>query len=167
MIIIVDAYNVIHAIREFEKRLSRGLQASREYLTSVCRTYQAERGDIEKIILVFDGSSQVCSTNYQRVACIESIYTETGEDADDRIIQLLQERRVNEPIVVVSNDNYVSNHSRALGAKVISANEFYADLTRKRKSGENGRCSQKRSSKVATKHANAITAEYKRHLGID
>jgi len=165
MILIIDAYNVIHAVPVFESKLDRSLHASREYLTSVCRTYQAERGDVEKIILVFDGSTEVAWARNQRVAGIEAVYTETGEDADDRIIEILRVRRPNEPVVVVSNDNYVCNNSRALGAKVISSADFYASVTRKNKPLEKRRHSQS-TGKAASKHANAITAEYKKHLGI-
>ncbi|MCM8776134.1 MAG: NYN domain-containing protein [Candidatus Omnitrophica bacterium] len=167
MVILIDAYNVIHAIRCLEETLDKGLRASREHLIRLCQAYQAQRGDVEKIILVFDGSTEVCpSSEPAKIRGVEVVYTETGEDADERIVEMLQSRRFKIPVVVVSNDHYVSNHSRALGARVISAAEFYAAFMRKRRSRDGSPYAES-SKKVSDALAREITAEYKRHLKID
>ena len=43
--VILDGYNVIHALPALERQLDRGLEAAREALVSLCRSYQSRRGD--------------------------------------------------------------------------------------------------------------------------
>ena len=49
---------------------------------------------------------------------------ETGEDADDRIVQILEKLAGERNKCVVSDDNFVRNHARAYQANPISLAPF-------------------------------------------
>ena len=53
--LIVDGYNVVHAVPELERQLDRSLEAARDALVSLCRDYRARRGDVARVTVVFDG----------------------------------------------------------------------------------------------------------------
>ena len=165
MIILIDAYNVIHALPSFEKSLDKSLRAARDYLIAFCRSYQASRGDVKKIILVFDGSSEVSFPSDVRQQGIQLVYTESGEDADERILEIIRSLGQEGRVTVVSNDNYVWNNARALGAKAISAGEFFKGALPKKKSPGKQPASGP-MEKIPSNAADRITAEYKRILGI-
>ena len=57
--IIVDGYNVIHAVPALARRLDQSLEAAREALLEACRAYRARRGDIARLYVVFDGDEAV------------------------------------------------------------------------------------------------------------
>ena len=164
MILVLDGYNVVHALRDFEKHLDQSLKAARDRLILACRDLAGKRGDIEKILIVFDGSSEYSFYPPEQFPGVEIIYTETGEDADDRIIVLLESLR-QRTVKVVSNDNYVSNHARAYGADALSAKEFYA-FARKIRGGKPEKETSARGDLPGDK-AREITEEYKRYLGLE
>jgi len=53
--LILDGYNVIHAVPELARHLDRSLQSAREALVRLCQAYRARRGDIGRLYVVFDG----------------------------------------------------------------------------------------------------------------
>src|SRR5512134_3076822 len=90
MIYIVDAYNVIHKIKRLETLLDKDLRAGRDALVTLCARRAAERGDISNIILVFDGKSQFNDLPEISLPKLKAVFTETDEDADDRIGTILE-----------------------------------------------------------------------------
>src|SRR3989338_10706591 len=109
MIYILDAYNVIHKIRSLERALEKDLRASRDLLIALCGRLAASRGDISKIILVFDGKSEFWDLPHANTPKVQLIFSETGEDADERIILVLEDLSRNAAKCVVSDDNFVRN----------------------------------------------------------
>lgn len=165
MIFIVDGYNVIHAIPQFEKQLRGGLQGARDLLIAGCQRLGGSKKEVEDVWIIFDGASDLYCTEERPFPKIKLVYTRTHEDADDRIIDILRAYRGKSPVTVVTNDNYVSNHSRSLGARVISAAEFQNCLAGPKRAA--GKSPEKPCPKLSDRAARNITEEYRQILGID
>ncbi len=165
---ILDAYNIIHKSPALARLLERSLQESRKALVHFCKTLLQLRGDIAKITLVFDGSSDVFSGEAQ-AGSVEVIYTATGEDADDRILEYLRHLPPRARGTVVSDDNYVCNNSKALFAKVMSVADFLALTSTKssvKKSTEKNLKMDPSGKKIGFNERNDITQAYAQYLGL-
>lgn len=169
MIAIIDAYNFIHCHPAFERTLLSNLRASRDAMIRECLAWRRARGDLEVIYLVFDGSSEVFVGAPERYPGIEIVYSESGREADDVIIDILAGlRSASRKAVVVSNDNYVINNARAFGAATSSVEAFYDRMRRGGRVKTSGRAKEAKASReVPPELADEITREYKKILGID
>ena len=164
MIYILDAYNIIHKMRRFETALDTDLRTAREALTNLCADLAQARGDITSMIIVFDGRSEWRDLPKKSTAKIRLVFSETNEDADDRIAALLEKSPGKPEKCVISDDNSVRNHARAYRARVMSVAEFEkltnpaADRKRKKPNSP---------EKSLPPHiANKITEAYKKDLGL-
>lgn len=164
---IIDGYNFIHAIPVFEKKLDTSLKSARDFLMHSCLLLKQKRGDIRSITVVFDGVSDYQDLDLPSYPGLKVVYTETKEDADDRIVEIMGHYESRTPCVIVSNDNYVLNNARAFGKSSMSAKDFYQmmlDGNRDKKRKEN---SSHKDSVMKHDQAKQITEEYKKILGID
>ena len=84
MIYILDAYNVIHKIPSLEAALDKDLRSARTALIELCGRGALSRGDISKMILVFDGKSEFRDLPQSSPPKIELVFSETNEEADER-----------------------------------------------------------------------------------
>jgi len=166
MIIIIDGYNIIHAIKKLEAALDRGLKEARSSLISFCIQLFSVRCDIEEIHIVFDGTSDLYCSEESPHPKIRIYYTPTGEDADDRIIEILRAYNGKSQVAVVTNDNYVTNGARSLRAKILSSSEFerYSAPRTFRDQKPSGNLTD--LPEVSANVAKDITEEYKKFLGI-
>lgn len=123
-VLILDAYNVIHAIPELERELDRSLEAAREALITRCLSLQQGRGDIQEVHIVFDGREDHDQPALQRGSGVLVWFTPRKEEADDRILSMIKKAESRVQFVIVSNDTYVFNNSKAHGARVIGVSEF-------------------------------------------
>ena len=122
------------------------------------------RSDIRRIVLVFDGRAGFIG-NGGKTGRLEIIFTESGEDADDRLVDLLESGAGRTPVFVVSNDNYVSNHARVYHGHNLSAGDFYRLFGRPAADGKSG-ASNPPEKKISPALARTITEEYRKYLGI-
>ena len=160
--VVLDGYNVIHALPELARHLDRSLEAAREALVALCRDYRARRGDIERLYVVFDGDHASGRWPKTERGGVTVLFTERPEKADERILSLIRAQGGRARFLVVSNDNEIFNNARALGARAISAQEFSGRL----------RPSSARRSKppaadkppLSPHAARRITEEYRKHL---
>ncbi len=164
MIFILDAYNVIHKIKTLDAALDRGLRAGRDALIRFCSEVIERRGNISKIILVFDGKTEFHGISDILPPKIETIFSDTGEDADERIITVLGELEKTFDKCVVSDDNFVRNTARSHRAKGMSVAEFEAFCRVKNATAQKP-FSERPSLDAAA--ADEITEEYKRKLGLN
>ncbi len=162
---ILDGYNIIHKTPAFEQLLSRSLEEARRGLTHFCKSLLQSRGDIAKITIIFDGKSNVFSPD-ESAGRLEIIYTITGEDADDRIVDYLRQTQPRFASIV-SDDNYVCNSARAFKVKAVSVAEFLG-LTRKMTSQTKKRAAQSDPSgkRISIQQRNDITQAYADYLGL-
>ena len=164
MIYILDAYNIIHKMRRLETALDTDLRTAREALTNLCADLAQARGDITSMIIVFDGRSEWRDLPKKSTEKIRLVFSETNEDADDRIAALLKKSPEKPERCVVSDDNSVRNHARAYRARVMSVAEF-EKLTNP--AADKKRKKQNSPEKSLPPHiANKITEAYKKDLGL-
>ena len=165
MIYILDAYNVIHKIRRLEAALNKDLRSSRDALVTLCAQFASSRGGVSEIILVFDGKSEFQDLSQANPPKVRLIFSETGEDADERIITVLDQLSGENNKCVVSDDNFVKNHARAYKTRSISVREFEALVDTKNKQQRN-RGELSRNDALSPKTAAEITSAYKKELGL-
>lgn len=123
--LVIDGYNVIHAIPEIEELLDESLEAARIGLARFLIELKGSRGDIDKIFIVFDGKSQGLFHEETTVSPgITAIYTKDGQEADDKIIEIIKDAPHPEFITVVSDDNFLYNNTRSLGGRVKTVREL-------------------------------------------
>lgn len=161
--LILDGYNVIHAVPELARQMDRSLEAAREALVRRCEAYRARRGDIGQIYVVFDGrDADAFGSSEQPRGRVTLCFTRAPEEADQRILRLIEAERPGR-CVVVSNDNEVFNNARAYGARVISAQEF-SQPARPAKASRGRPRQDAEKPTLSVPDAQRITDEYRRHL---
>ena len=157
-IMLVDAYNVIHQIPEFQKLLDISLEKARHALLQRCSLWLQHRRDITDFWVVFDGKTEFAHQNaHVQAFGIRVIFTKTIQTADEKIIEIIRYGSYTPAqYTVVSNDNFVINNSKSLGAKVISVQQFQHDARRKAVSGskDNGSVDDKSISQKDAKEIN-------------
>lgn len=129
-VMIVDGYNVIHRVPVLRERLPDGLEAARRGLIQYCTEWMTRRRDVYLFFVVFDGDTSVHGSDIGGAPGVRMIFTRSGESADDRILQLVQERESISRCVVVSDDLYVTRGSKgqATETEIMTANQFLAVL---------------------------------------
>ncbi len=122
--LIIDGYNVIHAIPEIEELLDESLEAARIGLIRFLTEFKGVRKDIRKIFIVFDGKSGELPEETAVSPGITAIYTKDGQEADEKIVEILKDAPKPELITVVSNDNFLYNNTRALGGRIKTVKDI-------------------------------------------
>ncbi len=154
-IIILDGYNVIHRIPELQQFLNKDLATARTQLFRFCSSWLATRRDFGLFYIVFDGQSGVVGNDYQPGTGIRTIYTNTGETADTRILTMIDELSATAAITVVSDDNFVKTHSRAREATIMSASNFFTTPTANRSARQQRHSNEKNLTPKQIKDINA------------
>lgn len=154
---------MIHAVPELSRHLDRGLQSAREALVRLCEAYRARRGDIGQIYVVFDGrDDEYSGSSEQPRGRVTLCFTRAPEEADQRILRLIEAKQPGR-CIVVSNDNEVFNNARAYGARVISAQEFSQPARPVKASRARPRHDPEKPT-LSVPDAQRITDEYRKHL---
>ncbi len=161
--VVLDGYNVIHALPELERQLDRSLEAARAALMSLCAAYKARRGDITQLYVVFDGREEHGGGLVEHPRGVTVLFSRKPEDADERILRLIRAAGRRGRFVVVSNDNEIANNARALGAQVISAAQFHAQLKPARSARRAGAAADEKTP-LSGRDSARITEEYRKHL---
>ena len=160
---ILDGYNVIHAVPELAHQLDRSLQSARDALVNFCQAYHARRGS-GQMYIVFDGQQdQGLGFSGQSQQGVSILFTQKPEEADQRILSVIEAQRGRSQCVVVSNDNEVANNARAFGARIMSAQEFYAKARQVATPGTQTPTSTGKKQ-LSPRDAQYITDEYRKHL---
>lgn len=165
MIYILDAYNVIHKIPQFEEALDLSLKNARDQLVEMCQKLTSSRGDITQIILVFDGKSQFRDLPNVQTSKLKIIFSETGETADNRICDVLDSLPENKGRFVVSDDNSVYNNARSHKATPMKVSDFQK-LFNKRGGGNPSQKKVSNEKNISPEIADEINEEYRRKLGL-
>ena len=162
-IFVVDGYNVIHSIPEFEKILNQSLRHAREALIQICFNYVQSQSEIRHLYLVYDGKDEFADLPVDSRQKLTILFSGTKEEADGRIIDMLQSRKSPDDWWVVSRDNEIINNAKSMGAKFISPLDFLTGMNSKSVSAKSPVVSRKGLSDSLAKK---ITDEYRKHLGI-
>jgi len=163
--LILDGYNVIHAVPEMARHMDRSLQSAREALVRFCQEYRRRRGDIGRLYVVFDGQdAEGFGSREQPHGNVIVLFTQKPEEADARILRVIEAQGGRSRCVVVSNDNEVFNNARAFGARVLSVQEFYQQA-RPAKVRRANRPDGEDKVMPSPREAQQITEELRKHLG--
>jgi predicted RNA-binding protein with PIN domain len=180
-IIIIDGYNVVHRIPRWAEQLNVSLERGREVLLTYCRRWMQTRGDVWLFVVVFDGDSAVTASHSSSGPGVRVLYTQTGETADDRILETVREFGDRCHYVVVSDDRYVSGNSKRMGKEIMSSSAFArvlsphdADTSSQRKqrgrgidvSGEVSSGGDRAAGKVSASDAKRITDSLRREWNV-
>jgi len=162
--LVLDGYNVIHAVPELARHLDQSLEDAREALVRFCQAYRSRRGDVAQLVVVFDGDEQYARGPEAERGGVTVLFTRRQEEADERILQLVRADGGRSRFVIVSNDTYVFNNARAHGARVIPVSEFYAQLRRANPLRHPARPEVPDKPALSPFDARRITDDYRKHL---
>jgi hypothetical protein len=160
MTVILDGYNVIHAVPELSRYADRSLLSAREALVRWCQAYRVRRGDIGKVYVVFDGRESPPESSPSPQGSVAVVFARKPEEADARILKII-ETQGRGRCVVVSNDNQVANNARAFGARVISVQTFALQARPAR--GAPAAAAPDKAA-LPARDARQITEDYRKHL---
>lgn len=121
---ILDGYNIINQVQFVSRRLKDG----RERLIRFIEAFRPQGSRKNKVTVVFDGKKDVFSPLIRSE--IKVVFTR-NESADEWIKRFVEKTAQPKQCLVVSDDKEIKFFVRALGAKVISVNEF-VDKVRKK-----------------------------------
>ncbi|MBI3321066.1 MAG: NYN domain-containing protein [Candidatus Omnitrophica bacterium] len=161
--VVLDGYNVVHAIPALARELDQSLEAARVALVGLCRDYRARRGDVARLYVVFDGSGTQADVLPANRGGVTVVFTQRGEEADERILSLVREDGGRSRFVIVSNDTHIANNARGLGARVIPVQTFYRQA-RPARSARSKPPAADDTLKLSPREAQQITEEYRKHL---
>jgi len=82
-----------------------------------------------KVTLVFDGGPDDEFPDGIKYKSVRIFYSRRGEDADSRIIELVQLSRSKRDLIVVTSDRELASRARNEGAQVIRSGEFRTKLS--------------------------------------
>ena len=124
--VLVDGYNVLHAIPKFAPR-GRDLVSARDRFEGWLAE-AAGRAGVEHCILVWDGRD---GSREKRAGRLTILYTAAGTSADDRLLDLCRGPFASRSAStwVVSSDGDVREPARQLGFTALGAMEFYRRWT--------------------------------------
>lgn len=121
--LLVDAYNVIHAVPSLRRHLSEGLDAARDILAESVRSIHDAEG--VRTALVLDSRSERIEVEHPYgVKSFEYLYAPAALSADGAIERIAARAGAGTEISVASEDRMVRESVRASGAHAISATEL-------------------------------------------
>jgi uncharacterized protein len=123
--IVVDGYNLIHAMPELARLVGSDLERARDALVSKLAVYRSGRG--VRVTVVFDGRD-TGAPQTRPPGGIEVVFSRAPQNADAKIKTMLSLEKSPKSWTVVTSDNSIVRFARDFGAKTIPSAEFAAKL---------------------------------------
>ncbi len=123
--IVIDGYNLIHAMPELARLVENDLERARDGLVSKLAVFRSGRG--VRVTVVFDGQSMVAQQG-RPPGGIEVVFSRAPQNADAKIKTMLSLEKSPKSWTVVTSDNSIVRYARDYGAKTIPSAEFAAKL---------------------------------------
>ena len=121
--LLIDVYNVIHAIPSLRKRLTDGLDSAREALADA--VLPIHDGEGFHVVLVLDSGNDRVETDYPYgKKTFEYLYAPAALSADGAIERVIARLPNPSGAYAASNDNMVRESIRALGANALRPEEL-------------------------------------------
>jgi predicted RNA-binding protein with PIN domain len=121
MTLLVDGYNVS---KSGWPDLELGLQRRR--LVDAVEAFGARTG-VEAVV-VFDGADRELTAAASRTRSVRVVFSPAGVEADDVVLELVDQLPVSRPVTVVSSDRRVRDGARERGANVLASDAFLGAL---------------------------------------
>lgn len=123
--VVIDGYNLIHAMPELARFVADDLERARDALVSKLAVYRSGRG--VRVTVVFDGRSMAAQQT-RPPGGIEVVFSRAPQNADAKIKTMLSLEKSPKSWTVVTSDNSIVRYARDYGAKTIPSAEFAAKL---------------------------------------
>ena len=123
--IVIDGYNLIHAMPELVRLVSGDLERARDGLVAKLAVYRSGRG--VRVTVVFDGQSMAAQQS-RPPGGIEVVFSRAPQNADAKMKTMLSLEKSPKSWTVVTSDNSIVRYARDYGAKTIPSAEFAAKL---------------------------------------
>jgi predicted RNA-binding protein with PIN domain len=123
--IVIDGYNLIHAMPELARLVGNDLERARDGLVSKLAVFRSGRG--VRVTVVFDGQNMAAQQG-RPPGGIEVVFSRAPQNADAKIKTLLSLEKSPKSWTVVTSDNSIVRYARDYGAKTIPSAEFAAKL---------------------------------------
>ncbi len=120
--IIIDAYNLIHRVKDLREILEQSLERSRTALLTRLETYRQKKH--VQITVVFDGDN-VGENPVRTISGLHVIFSRNPQKADPIIKDMVRRSKKRGSILVVSSDRSVADYARSMGARSMPSEEFY------------------------------------------
>ena len=160
--LIIDGYNAISKIKEFDAKKDVSLEASRLSFIKALVDFGQRNGLFDKVVIVFDGKSESIELSREIYGDIEVLFSNKDRDADKVIVDILKISSEKNKITVASDDNFIKNHARAFSCRIMSVKEL-EDLIILKKKGSRSKIIEK---DIGNKDQDAITNELKKYWGV-
>ncbi len=117
----IDAYNVMHKIPSLSTVMKNNIDIARRNIIEQIAMWTPKAS---KSVIVFDGASDtvLSQTKQRKIVFSKSI------SADQYIRHELEKLGSTRTVCVVSSDHEVRNHAKAIGAQIVSAEEFITQI---------------------------------------
>ena len=123
--IVIDGYNLIHAMPELARLVGSDLERARDGLVSKLAVFRSGRG--VRVTVVFDGRG-TGAPQTRPPGGIEVVFSRAPQNADTKIKTMLALEKSPKSWTVVTSDNSIVRFARDYGAKTIPSAEFAAKL---------------------------------------
>ena len=160
--LIIDGYNAISKIKEFDAKKDISLESSRLSFIKALMDFRRRNHRFSKIVVVFDGKGDGLGLERESYGNVEVVFSNKTKDADKTIVDMLKIASGNSRITVSSDDNFVKNHTRAFGCEAMSVKDL-EDLISLKKKTPRGKIIEK---DIGDKNQEDITNELKRYWGV-
>jgi len=160
--LIIDGYNAISKIKEFDAKKDVSLEASRLSFIKALVDFGQRNGLFDKVVIVFDGKSESIELSREIYGDIEVLFSSKDRDADKVIVDILKISSEKNNITVASDDHFIKNHARAFSCRIMSVKEL-EDLIILKKKASRSKIIEK---DIGNKDQDAITNELKKYWGV-
>lgn len=121
MKILVDGYNLIHAIPDLRGRLNEDLEETRNALVVRLSSYAAREG--VQIIVVFDGQG-MSGQQSGGMGNVRVRFSKAGQTADEVIKKTMDAKKRSDRMQVVTSDAEIRRFARLCSVPVIQSQKF-------------------------------------------
>ncbi len=134
--VVVDGYNLMHAIPELARLVGTDLERARDALVARLAVYRSKRN--VRVTVVFDGRGTATQPT-RPPGGVEVVFSRAPQNADEKIKNMISLEKSPRSWTVVTSDNSIVIFARDYGAKTIPSAEFAAQLGPMRESPSAGR----------------------------
>jgi len=160
--LIIDGYNAINRIREFNAKKDISLEASRLSFIKALINFRQKNSLFDKVIIVFDGKGESLGLTREVYGAVEVLFSNKNRDADKVIVDILKISSEENKITVSSDDNFIKNHTRVFRCEIMDIKTL-SDLISLKKKAVKSKIIEK---ELGNKDQDDITNELKKYWGV-